>query len=124
MAEILSYLFLSGTGAGAYLTTLAAGTGSYLLSLAGFGQAGVTSGSLAAWFQSYFLGGYIAQGSWFAYLQSVGAGGLPVLSWCQSAFLGSFTGFLTYLGWGWKEPEPEWGWFSPVVNSWRAYWYP
>lgn len=42
----------------------------------GFGAAGVTAGSLAAAYQSAFLGGTIASGSIFATLQSIGAVGL------------------------------------------------
>ena len=46
-----------------------------LLKLTGFGAAGVKSGSLATLIQSKFYGGYIAKGSIFSYLQSIGATG-------------------------------------------------
>lgn len=44
----------------------------------GFGTAGVAAGSWAALYQSSFLGGWIARGSIFALLQSVGAAGLAL----------------------------------------------
>ncbi|KAF8548038.1 hypothetical protein OG21DRAFT_1501252 [Imleria badia] len=47
------------------------------LSLFGFGPSGPVKGSAAAWLQIYFWGGAVESGSWFAWLQAAGMGGLP-----------------------------------------------
>ncbi|KAI5982989.1 hypothetical protein EDC04DRAFT_2839887 [Pisolithus marmoratus] len=44
-----------------------------VLDFLGFGIKGITRGSIAAHFQSLFLGGFIPPGSIFAFLQSAGA---------------------------------------------------
>ncbi len=49
---------------------------SAFLKTAGFATTGISAKSLAALYQSKFLGGYIAKNSLFSYLQSTGALGL------------------------------------------------
>lgn len=60
----------------AILSGIVIGGITFGLPLLGFGSLGVTAGSLAAWFHSTFLGGYIASGSVFAVLQSIGMAGV------------------------------------------------
>jgi hypothetical protein len=50
-----------------------------LIYLCGFGAAGVVAGSLASCIQSVCYGGFIASGSIFSFLQSVGALGFKFL---------------------------------------------
>ncbi|KAF8545927.1 hypothetical protein OG21DRAFT_1306960 [Imleria badia] len=47
------------------------------LSLFGFGPSGPIKGLPAAWLQRYFWGAAVESGSWFAWLQAAGMGGLP-----------------------------------------------
>jgi hypothetical protein len=54
------------------------------LSLAGFTSTGVTAGSWAAWCQ----GAAVAQGSWFAIFQAIGATGSLVVMVCGSPLIG------------------------------------
>ncbi|XP_013791307.1 interferon alpha-inducible protein 27-like protein 1 [Limulus polyphemus] len=73
-ARLLAELLIGGGTAAATVVSIP-----YILSALGFSAVGVATGSLAAWCQSVFYGGSITTGSLFAFFQSMGAAGLPIV---------------------------------------------
>lgn len=68
------------------------------LSAIGFGSAGIIAGSLAATWQSTVYGGFVAAGSLFSVLQSIGASSAAALSFTSTIGIAGAAGLFSGAG--------------------------
>jgi hypothetical protein len=92
---------------------------STLLKLIGFTAAGIKCGSFASLIQSSFYGGFIAKGSIFAKLQSIGALGIFDPTLITLLLLGgvTFYYFYVYSHSGGKNDLFKWNFKDSLQNS-------